>query len=173
MKAAWLGLGLGLALVLQTTLVPVVDGAGARVDLVLLVVVAAAIAGGPVAGLWTGTVGGVLQDALSGGIIGVGGLAKTLVGYLVGQFGARFMITRPWYQFPVFFFASLVHAGCFVGVYSLLSDVGAMVSYNAVLTQATANAATGTLVAVGLQAGPGALERRRLRRRSLTRRFGG
>ena len=172
MKAAWVGLGLGLALVLQTTFASMVAGADAPVDLVLVVVVAVAVASGPIAGLWAGTVGGLLQDALSGGVIGVGGLAKTLVGYLVGQFGSRFMIARPWHHVLVFFFASLVHAGCFVGVYSLLRD-GTMTSSGAVLTQATVNAAIGVTVAVGLQVGPGALARRRLRRRSLLRRFSG
>ncbi len=173
MKAAWVGLGLGLALALQTTLASMLAGAGAPVDLVLVVVVAVAIASGPIAGLWAGTVGGLVQDALSGGVIGVGGLAKTLVGYLVGQFGSRFMIARAWQQLLVFFCGSLVHAGCYIGVYSLLFDEGMMTSYGAVLTQATVNAAIGVTLAVGLQAGPGALERRRLRRRNLSRRFGG
>ena len=173
MKAAWVGLGLGLALALQTTLASMVAGAGASVDLVLVVVIAVAVASGPIAGLWAGTVGGLLQDALSGGMIGVGGLAKTLVGYLVGQFGSRFMIARLWHRLLVFFFASLVHAGCFIGVYRLLSDEVTMTSYGAVLTQATANAAIGVTLAVGLQFGPRVLERRRLHRRSLLSRFGG
>ena len=173
MKIAWVGLGLGLALALQTTLAPMAAGVGAPVDLVLVVVVAVAVAGGPLGGMWAGTVGGLLQDALSGGVIGVGGLAKTLVGYVVGQFGGRFMIARPWHHVLVFFFASVVHAGCFIGIYGLLSDEGTMTSYGAVLTQAIANAAIGVAVAVALQTGPGAFERRQWRRRGLSRRFGG
>ena len=171
MKTAWVGLGLGLALAVQTTLVPMVAGVDPPVDLVLVVVVAVAVGSGPIAGLWVGTVGGLLQDALSGGLIGVGGLAKTLVGYLVGQIGARFMVVRPWHQLLVFFPASLVHAGCFIGVSSLLSDGGRMTSYGAVLTEAMANAAIGVMMVGGLQIGPGWLGRRRLRRRSLSSRF--
>ena len=167
MKAAWVALGLGVALVLQTTLVSMI--AGAPVDLVLVVVVFVAISGGPVGGLWTGTVGGLLQDALSGGVIGVGGLAKTLVGYLVGQLGALFMVVRLWHQLLVFFLASLLHAGCFIGVSSLLSDGGRMTSYGAVLTEAMANAALGVTVASGLQIGPGWFGRRRWQRRRLRR----
>jgi rod shape-determining protein MreD len=173
MKTAWVGLGLGLALALQTTLAPMLADVGVPVDLVLVVVVTAAVAGGPVAGLAAGTVGGLLQDALSGGVIGVGGLAKTLVGFLVGQFASRFLIARSWHQVLVFFVASVVHAGCFLGVYSLLSNEGTLTSYGAVLTQATANAAIGVTLAVALHAGPGVIERRRLRRRSLSSRFGG
>ncbi len=173
MKTAWVGLGLGLALALQTTLAPMLADVGVPVDLVLVVVVTAAVANGSLAGLWTGTVGGLLQDALSGGVIGVGGLAKSLVGYLVGQVSSRFFITRSWHQLLVFFVASVVHAGCFLGVYGLLSGEGRLTSYGAVLAQATANAAVGVAVAVALEAGPGALERRQLRRRSSTRRFRG
>ena len=171
MNTAGVGLGLGLALALQTTLVPLVAGPGVPVDLVLVVVVTVAIVSGPVAGLWTGTVGGLLQDTLSGGVIGVGGLAKTLVGYLAGLFGSQFNVARPRHQLLVFFGASLVHTVCFLGVYGLLSE-GRMTSYSAELTQATANATIGVAVAVALQVGPGVLERRRLRRRDLTRRFG-
>ena len=170
MKIAWVGLGLGLALALQTTLA---TGIGAPVDLVLVVVVAVAVAGGPLEGVWVGTVGGLLQDALSGGVIGVGGLTKTLVGYVVGRVGGQFMITRPWHYMLVFFFASLVHSGCFVGVYGLLSDEGTMTSYGAVLAQATANAAIGVAVTVAIRMGPGAFERRAWRRGGLSRRFGG
>ena len=64
MKTAWVGLGLGLALAVQTTLVPMVAGVDPPVDLVLVVVVAVAVGSGPIAGLWVGTVGGLLQDAL-------------------------------------------------------------------------------------------------------------
>ena len=41
--------------------------------------------GRPVAGMLAGTLGGLLQDMLSGGIVGVGGLAKTLVGFAAGR----------------------------------------------------------------------------------------
>ena len=51
------------------------------VDLVLVVVVYIALTGGPVAGLLAGTVGGLVQDALSSGILGMGGLAKTVVAF--------------------------------------------------------------------------------------------
>ncbi len=173
MKTARVGLALGLALALQTTVAPLLAGAGVTVDLVLVVVVLIAITRGAVGGLWAGTVGGLLQDALSGGVIGVGGLAKTLVGYVVGAFAVQFNVSRPWHQGLVVFFASLAHAACFVGLYSLLSDDRMATSEVGVLTQATANAVVGGGIAAALRAAPEALTRRRLRRRSLTRRFGG
>ena len=35
---------------------------------------------GPAAGMWTGTLGGLMQDALSGSVVGLGGFAKTVIG---------------------------------------------------------------------------------------------
>jgi rod shape-determining protein MreD len=172
MKVVWVGLGLCVALALQTTLVRMVADSGAAVDLVLVVVVLVAISGGPVAGLWTGTVGGLLQDALSGGVVGVGGLSKTLVGYLVGQFASQFVVTQVWHQLIVFFLAALLHAGCFVVVYRLLSDEGIMSSYGGVLTQAMTSAVVGVAVTLAFEMAPGVITRRRLRRRALSRRFG-
>jgi len=172
MKAVWVGLGFGVALVLQMTLPLTAVGAVAPVDLVLVVVVAVAVANGPIAGLWVGTVGGLLQDGLSGTVVGVGGFAKTLIGYLAGQCASRLLIARPWQQLLVFFFASLVHAVCLIRVHSLLSDEGMMIPYTAVLVQAAVNAGIGVVLVISLQVGPAVLERLRLRRRSLSRRFG-
>ena len=166
MRTAWIGLGLGVALALQTTLARMVAGTGAPVDLVLVVVIVVAIATGPLPGLWAGTVGGLLQDALSGGVIGVGGLSKTVVGYLVGQFGAQFMVTRPAHQVPVFFVGSLIHAAFFVGIYLLLFEGDTVVTtYHDLLIQAATNTVIGGVASIGLQVAPGPSERRRLRRR--------
>ena len=64
----------------------------APVDLVLVVVVYTALSRGPAAGVWTGTAAGLLQDVLSGGIVGVSGLAKCLTGAVVGLSGTRFFV---------------------------------------------------------------------------------
>ena len=165
MKIVWVAFTLAAALAVQTTLVPMVAGAGARVDLVLMVVIAVAIANGPRAGLWTGTAGGLLQDALSGGVVGMGGLAKTVVGYLGGQFAAQFMVTRLWHKALVFVGGSLLHAVLFVGGYRLLFDDRMAVAQRDLLVQAAANTVVGLVVAVGLQTIPNEVERQRLRGR--------
>ena len=72
---------LALALVLQTTVAHVVVRGTAAVDVVLVVVVYVALSFGPTAGLLSGAAAGLAQDALATGIIGIGGLAKTVVGY--------------------------------------------------------------------------------------------
>ena len=165
MRVSWVAFALAAALALQTTLVRMFAGTGAPVDLVLMVVVAVAIANGPRAGLWTGTVGGLLQDALSGGVIGMGGLAKTVVGYLGGQFAAQFMVTRLWHKALVFVGGSLLHAVLFVGGYRLLFDDRMLVAQRDLLVQAAANTVVGLVVAVGLQTIPNEVERQRLRGR--------
>ena len=165
MRIAWVAFALAAALAMQTTLVEMVAGAGAPLDLVLMVVMVVAIVNGPRAGLWTGTVGGLLQDALSGGVIGMGGLAKTVVGYLGGQFAAQFMVTRLWHKALVFVGGSLLHAALFVGGYGLLFEDRVVVTRRDLLMQAAANTVVGLVVAVGLQTIPDEAERQRLRGR--------
>lgn len=165
MRIAWVAGALAAALAVQTTLVQLVAGTGVSIDLVLMAVIAVAIANGPRAGLWAGTVGGLLQDALSGGVIGMGGLAKTVVGYLGGQFAAQFMVTRLWHKALVFVGGSLLHAALFVGGYRLLFDDRIVVTQRDLLVQAAANTVVGLVVAVGLQTIPDEVERQRLRGR--------
>ena len=90
------------------------------VDLVLVVVVYVALTSGPVTGLLTGTAAGLAQDALSTGVIGIGGLAKTLVGFLVGIIGTQFIVAQPIPRFVVFLAATALHAFVFIGLYVLL-----------------------------------------------------
>ena len=82
------------ALALQTTLAGLTIGGATAVNLVLVAVIYVALAFGPVAGLLAGSVGGLVQDALAGGIVGVGGFSKTLVGFLVGLLGAQFIVAQ-------------------------------------------------------------------------------
>ena len=87
MKAVWVVLATAAAISIQTT----VDRwlAAGAVDLVLVVVVYYALASGRVTGLLTGTVAGLVQDVLSGGVLGMAGLSKTVVGYLAGIVGTH------------------------------------------------------------------------------------
>ena len=83
-----------LALALQTTLARLLVRGTARCDLVLVVVVYVALTMGPATGMLAGTVAGLAQDALSSGVIGIGGLAKTVVGFLAGVVGTQFIVAR-------------------------------------------------------------------------------
>src|SRR5581483_11169786 len=64
-RAAGVLIAIALALALQTTLARFVVGGTAALDLVLVVVVYVALTTGPVAGMLSGSVAGIIQDALS------------------------------------------------------------------------------------------------------------
>lgn len=160
MKVAGLVLATALALAVQTSIGRYI-GSAAGVDLVLIVVVYAALSFGPVTGLLSGTVAGLVQDAMSTGIVGVGGLAKTVVGFLVGVVGSQFIVAHPLPRFVVFAAASAVHAVIFIGVYALLGarDLGDV--YGRVALPALVNAVVGLLAFKLIDALPGGDERPR------------
>ncbi len=161
MRALRLVAALAAAVVLQTTLADYVAQGALGVDLVLVVVVYVALTSGPVAGLLAGTVGGLVQDALSSGILGMGGLTKTLVGFLVGRFGTQFIVTATVPRFLVFAAASAAHAGMFMGLYTLLGVRSFPNPFAAIAVQALGN---GVLGVVGFELAewvPRMLERRR------------
>ena len=162
MRGLRLVAALAAAVVLQTTLAGYFVQGALAVDLVVVVVVYVALTSGPVAGLLAGTVGGLVQDALSSGILGMGGLTKTLVGFAVGRFGTQFIVTATVPRFLVFAAASAAHAGLFMGAYTLLGLRTFPNPYAAVAMQALGN---GVLGVVGFQVAEW-LPRMRERRRS-------
>ena len=120
MKVAGIILAVAVALALQTTLSRFLVRGTMAVDLVFVVVVYVALTAGPSAGLLSGAFGGLVQDALASGLIGIGGLAKTLVGFLTGIIGTQFIVSQSLPRFVVFFGATVLHAVVFMGLYVLL-----------------------------------------------------
>ena len=94
MRVAGALLALAGALALQTTLAGMTIGGATTVNLVLVAVIYLALAFGSASGLLAGTAGGLIQDALAGGIIGIGAFSKTLVGFVVGVLGAQFIVAH-------------------------------------------------------------------------------
>jgi len=169
MRAVGVIVAVALALALQTTLARFVVRGTVAVDLVLVVVVYVALTTGPVTGLLTGTFAGLVQDALSSGIIGVGGLAKTVVGFLAGIIGTQFIVAQSLPRFVVFFAATVVHAAIFMGLYVLLDLRHFANPYGAVAGQALGNAVVGIIAFQLVELLPGAVERRRAQRSRLRR----
>jgi rod shape-determining protein MreD len=159
-KVAAVVAALALALVLQTTFAELLVRGTAALDLVLVVVVYVALSSGPATGLLAGAAAGLAQDALSSGIIGIGGLAKTVVGFLAGLMGTQFIVVRALPRFVVFFAATVLHAVLFMGAYELLDLRTFGVPYGAVLSQAAANALVGALAFHLVDLMPGYMERR-------------
>ena len=170
MKTAGVIVAVAAALALQTTLARFVIRGTVAVDLGLVVVVYIALTSGPVTGLLAGTFTGLLQDALASGILGIGGLAKTIVGFLAGVIGTQFIVAQPLPRFVVFFGATLLHAVVFIGLYVVLDLTKYSSPYAGVTGQALGNAIVGVVAFQLTELLPGAIERRRARDRTRIRR---
>jgi rod shape-determining protein MreD len=168
-KAAGVILAIALALALQTTLARFVIRGTVAIDLGLVVVVYVALSFGPITGMLSGTAAGLAQDALSSGVLGIGGLAKTIVGYLAGLIGTQLIVARPIPRFIVFFAATVLHAIVFMGLYVLLDLRRFGTPYAAVASQALGNAVVGVVAFQLVERLPGALERRRAQRARIRR----
>ena len=138
-----------LSVAAQATSARVFDLTSANIDLPLVVVVLASLSGGPIVGLWVGTFAGFLQDVMSGGLVGVSGLAKSLVGVTIGGLATRLMFTGRWYRLLLIAPATIMNVVLFVGVYRLISFAAPAVDGVNVLQQAVLNVAAG-FVAVGV-----------------------
>lgn len=165
MKAAGIVAAVAIAIALQTTLARFVARGTVAVDFAFVVVVYVALSSGPVTGLLTGALAGLVQDALASGVIGIGGLAKTVVGFLAGIIGTQFIVAQPLPRFVVFFGATVLHAAIFMGLYVLLDLRHFGTPYAAIAGQATGNAVVGVVAFQLVELLPGAMERRRARAR--------
>jgi rod shape-determining protein MreD len=163
-KSVALALGLVAALAIQTTLAPLLAAGVSMPDLVLLMVVYIALVTGPMTGLLVGSAAGLVQDALSSGIIGIGGLSKTVCGFLVGLLAAQFILTAPMPRFVVYVAATALHAVLFMGLYALLGLRSFDPPSATVGWQALANGIIGVVVFQTVEWLPGFAARRRARR---------
>jgi rod shape-determining protein MreD len=168
-KTAGILLAVAASVALQTTLGRFVVRGTPAVDLVLVVVVYVALTSGPVTGLLTGAVAGLIQDALSSGVVGIGGLAKTIVGFLTGIVGTNFIVAQTLPRFVMFLAATVLHAVVFMGLYVLLDLRHFGTPYAAVAEQAAGNAVVGVVAFQLVELLPGAVERRRSARTRLRR----
>jgi rod shape-determining protein MreD len=170
MKAAGVVLATAVALALQTTLAQFVSRGSVGVDFVIVVVVYAALAAGPGTGLLAGTFAGLLQDTLaSGEVVGIGGLAMSIVGFLAGIIGTQFIVAQPLTRFVVFFGATVLYRSIYVGLYGLLGlrDFGLPLA--AIAGQALGSAIVGVVAFEVAEFLPGAMERRRAARGRIRR----
>ena len=162
MRAALIVMVIAVALALQTSLARFLTPGAGLVDLVFVAVVYIALSAGPTAGLIAGAVAGLAQDTLSAtgasqiavgagvvstrSIIGIGGLAKTVVGFVAGIVGSQFIVARPLPRGLVFFTATVAHAIIFVGLYRVIDRGYTETTLAAIFSQAGANALVGVLV---------------------------
>jgi rod shape-determining protein MreD len=170
MKAVAVIVGLALALLFQTTLGGMSLQAGTKVNFVLVAVIFIALALGPVPGLLGGMIGGIVQDAVAGGIVGIGGLSKTVVGFVVGVFGAQFIVSQPVPRLVIFVGATFLHELCFQSLYALAETHAVRFHYREVLTQALVNGVIGIALFYVMENAPGMVQKRDARRATFGRR---
>jgi rod shape-determining protein MreD len=170
MKTAIVIAALAVALLLQSTIAGMSFAAGSRVNLVLVAVIYVGLAYGAVTGMLAGCAAGLVQDAVAGGIVGIGGLSKTIVGFFVGVLGAQFIVTTPVPRFLMFFGASLVHELCFQALYALVESRGIRLQLSGAIIQALVNGAVGISAFLLVERGPEMAQRGNWRRSSSVRR---
>jgi rod shape-determining protein MreD len=163
-------LGLAGALTIQATLSGLFTGGNLAVNLVLVGVVYVALAFGADTGLLAGAVCGLVQDALGGGIVGIGGMTKTLIGCFVGALSAQFNLSTLVPRLVMFVAATFVHELMFGGLQAIAGGRPFAVKLSAVLVQALLNGLIGVLAFVLVENGPQLVANRRIRRASLTKR---
>jgi rod shape-determining protein MreD len=169
-RTAGVLVALAVSLLVQTTLAGLSMKAAGVVNLVLVAVVYVALGFGAVTGLLAGTAGGLAQDALSGSIVGIGGLSKTLVGFVVGVLSAQFIVSQPLPRFVMFVGATVVHELCFRALYALVESRTFTIGLSSMLTQSVVNGAIGILAFQIVEKSPTLVARRRARRSTLGRR---
>ena len=170
MKTVVVTLALAGALVAQSALAGLFVGRTVSVNLVLVAVVYVALLYGAVPGLLAGTIGGLAQDALGGGIIGIGGLAKTMIGFLVGVLAAQFNLSTSVPRLVMFVAATFVHEVVFGGLQAIAGGRHFALKFSAVLLQALINGLIGWLAFVLVENAPQAVANRRMRRATLSKR---
>jgi rod shape-determining protein MreD len=164
MKGAGVLLVLAGALALQTTISGMTLGGARMVNLVVVAVVYVALLYGPVAGLMAGTAAGLVQDALAGGVVGIGSLSKTVIGFLSGLLGAQFIVSQPLPRLVMFLGATVVHEVCFQALYAVVEARAFRLQPWPLATQAAINGAVGLVAFFVVEQLPGTLQRRRARR---------
>ncbi len=92
------------------------------IDLALVVTVYFGLQRAPVLGMTTGMIAGLGEDAVQGGILGVGGFSKTLIGYLVGVASVRLSLENPLARLSVVAVASATNTILFVGLHQMLEQ---------------------------------------------------
>ena len=105
--AGWLIISLGV--VLQTTVVPLMQIGNARPDLLLLVIVSTSLVFGRVAGISIGFFSGVLWDLLTAQIFGMYTLAKLITGYVMGGFEKKVFKDNLILPVVAVFIATFIH----------------------------------------------------------------
>jgi rod shape-determining protein MreD len=121
MEGVKLTVSLIIAIVLQWTLRNVWEPL-AYIDFPLIIVVYAALQRNAIRAILFGTVSGIAVDALSGGLLGANGFAKTLIAYIVSEIARRVYMDNLLLRIPVLAGACVSNAVIYFGLHRLLGQ---------------------------------------------------
>jgi len=127
-----------VAVILQWTLRSVAEPF-AYIDFPLIIVVYAALQRNALRAIFFGTFAGIAVDALSGGLLGANGFAKTLIAYMVSELARRVYMDNLLLRIPVIAGACLLDDLIYYGTHWLLGqeqtvDVTLVISYTLIGT---------------------------------------
>lgn len=111
-----IGISIIVALIVQTIGVRVFSFSIVYLDAFLLVVVYFAAKEGLLTGILVGAISGLVQDSFSGGIIGIHGFAKTLVGFAVGLLSTILIMENLVAQALLLGLATLLNGAVIIGI---------------------------------------------------------
>ena len=153
MNAVVIGLAVTMALIVQTVFAKLMVSA-VKVDVLLVIVVFTALSRGPMFGFWTGVTVGFVEDLLSGGIVGISGLSKSLTGFWVGWLDSHLIATEIWARVVILAVASVFHGVIVFCVYWLMLLPEPTWHWRDVALHAVANALLGFAVMVIIERWP-------------------
>jgi rod shape-determining protein MreD len=110
-----------VALLLQLTLAGYIRFF-AYIDMPLLVTVYFGLQRAPVLGMAVGLAAGLGGDIISGGVLGVGGFTKTIIGYMVALASVKLSLENRLVRLLVVAVASITNTLIFVGLYQVLEQ---------------------------------------------------
>lgn len=138
--------------VAHATMGPALRIADVAPDIPLIVVVMLALRRGPEFGCGAGFLAGLLQDAATGGLLGVQALTKSVIGFGVGALGGRLRVSQPLVQVPGLVVLSLVEGVARFALLQLFhfpASFGELVTY-VILPQAIYNGFLGAALVLAL-----------------------
>jgi len=116
MRSLRFAMALAVATLLQVAGVSLFPQFSLAVDFFLVIVVFNAMDGNSAAGMFGGTVAGLVTDGLTGGYFGLFGIANTVVGYGTAITAQRLVIQRPASSLLVFAVAAAAQQLILLGI---------------------------------------------------------
>jgi rod shape-determining protein MreD len=138
----------------QSSVVPSWSVGGVTPDLPLILTVLVALRRGPEAGCLVGFATGILQDATSGGLLGVQALSRALAGFAMGLLPGRLWVGHPLIQIPGFMLLTVAEGFLRFGVLQLFhfpAPLGELLTH-VILPQALYNGFAGAACVLAVEA---------------------